>query len=96
MASKPHFAESEKLVSAITTNSVPCLQCQTISQYVYININIPDVASFVPRPVDHLFLTERGLRVKEAPKTDMQAWFQKGFETDSLTDEREDYNEKKL
>ena len=57
---------------------------------------MPDVASFIPSPVVHLFLTEQGLRVKETRKANMQAWSHKGFETDSLTDETEDYKEKKL
>ena len=33
--------------------------------------------------------------MKEALETDNQAWFQKAFETDSLTDETEDNKENK-
>ena len=55
----------------------------------------PVVASFDPRQVVYLFLTERGVEWKKSPKSD-KAWFRKGFETDSLTDETENYKEKKL
>ena len=63
LASKPHSADCERLVFAqntIKTNSRSHLQRQTISQYLYININMPVVASFDTRPVVHLFLTEQG------------------------------------
>ena len=72
------------------------LQRQTISQYIYINSNMPVVASFDPKPGVHLFLTELERRLKETPKADKQAWFQNVFQRGNLTDDMEDYKKKKL
>ena len=57
---------------------------------------MPVVASFDPRPVVHLFLTEGEHRLKETPKADKQAWFQNVFQGENLTDDMEDYKKKKL
>jgi type IV secretory pathway VirB4 component len=86
---KPHSADCERLVSAcntIKTNSRNRLERETISNYLYVNINMPVLSKFDPRPAVRHFIDERRRRVKDTPKADRQAWFQKVFQRDD-TDE---------
>ena len=77
---KPHSADCERLVSAyntVKTNSRNRLERETISNYLYVNINMPVLSKFDPRPAVRHFIDEKRRRVKDTPKADKQAWFQK-------------------
>ena len=82
---KPHSADCERLVSAyntVKTNSRNRLERETISNYLYVNINMPVLSKFGPRPAVRHFIDEKRRRVKDTPKADKQAWFQKVFRRD--------------
>lgn len=89
LVSKPHSADCERLVSAyntLKTNSRNRLECETISNYFYVNINMPVLSKFDPRPAVRHFIDQRRRRVKDTPKADRQAWFQKVFQQDDTID----------
>jgi len=61
-----------------------------------VHSELTNFASFSPGPrlAVHLFLKERGRRVKKTPKAEKQAWFQESIETGNLTADTEDSKEK--
>ena len=92
---KPHSADCERLVSVysnLKTSTRSRLLRETISNYLYVNMNMPVLTMFDPRPAVHYFLQDRNRRVRDTPKADRQVWFRKVFENES---QDEEMNEKK-
>ena len=101
IACKPHSADCERLVSAYTmlkTRSRSSLNRSTVSNYLYVNINMPILASFDPRPAVNVFITNKSRRMRDTPKADRQEWFKKVFWTNEieLEKKKKDLEEKPL
>ena len=87
---KPHSADCERLISAYSlmkTTSRNRLQRQTISNNLYINLNMPVLGQFDPRPAVHYFMTDKRRRNRDTPKADKQSWFRKVFENQEIENE---------
>ena len=58
------------------------LKCQTMSDYLYINMNMPPLCSFDPRPATLQWMDEREHRTRNTTKAGEQEWFSKVFQRD--------------
>ena len=70
---KPHSADFERLVSAYSlmkTSSRNHLQCQTISNNLHINLNIPLLAQYDSQRAVHYFMTDRKCQNRDTPKVE--------------------------
>ena len=59
---KPHSADCERVISLYNKIKSTCrssLQRQTISDYLYINMNMPPLCDFDPRPAIMRWLDEK-------------------------------------
>ena len=95
---KPHSADCERSISAynlLKTTNRSCLNRQTISNYLHININMPPLSAFDPRPAVLKWLKLKNRRVKETPKANEQEWMKSVFYMTSET-EVSDKSESKL
>ena len=94
---KPHSADCERLISVysnLKTSARSRLLRETISNYLCVNMKMPVLTMFDPRPAVHYFLQDRNRRVRDAPKAGRQAWLHKVFESESETQD-EEMNEKR-
>eukprot|EP00795_Rhopilema_esculentum_P005649 gene5649-10879_t len=72
---KPNSADCEKLVSvysSLKTSTRSWLLRETISNYLYVSMNMHVFTMFNPRPAVHYFLQDRNHRVRDIPKADRQ------------------------
>ena len=79
---KPHSADCERLISLYSKIKSICrssLQRQTISAYLYINMNMPQICDFDPRPATLRRMEEKDRRTKERAKVGKQELFTKVF-----------------
>ena len=83
---KPHSADCERLISAY--NSIKSVsRCsqprETISDYLYIHINMPSVSNFDVRPAACMWMNAKDRRSRQTPKASKQEWFAHTFEIES-------------
>ena len=86
---KPHSADCERLISAynrLKTANRSSLNRKTISEYLYVNVNMPKLCDFDPMPAVVMWLNDKERRNREVTKASKQAWFQTVFE-DECEDE---------
>lgn len=86
---KPHSADCERLISAynrLKTSARSSLDRQTISDYMYIHVNMPPLVQFDPRPAVLYWLTDKQRREKETPKAKQQDWFRTVFGSENNSD----------
>lgn len=85
---KPHAADCERLISAynrLKTTYRANLDRQTIVDYLYINVNMPILSNFDPRPAVLKWLLEKARRHRETPKVTEQQWFKTVFEQEDAS-----------
>ena len=83
---KPHSADCERLISAynlLKTNSRSSLERDTITDYLYVRINMPPLVEFDPRPAVLHWLTDKKRRQKDTPKATQQDWFRQVFDNNA-------------
>ena len=86
---KPHSADCERAISVysrIKTASRISLSRESLSNYLYVNMNMPPLTKFDPRPAVNRFLTMKKRRNREAIKADKQEWFKRVFDCNASTD----------
>ena len=96
---KPHSADCERVISLYNKIKFTCrssLQQQTISDYLYINMNMPPLCDFDSRPAIIRWLDEEDRRVRETPKAGKQDYFNKVFHYDSGSEDLSNKKEKEF
>ena len=96
---KPHSADCERIISLyniVKSADRSLLNRQTISDYLYINMNMPLVSDFDPRPAVLHWLDEKNRRVRETPKAGQQNWFAKVFDVENFKEPKGDEKEKQI
>ena len=96
---KPHSADCERVISLYNKIKSTCrssLQRQTISDYLYINMNMPPLCDFDPRPAIMRWLDEKDRRIRETPKAGKQDYFNKVFHYDSDSEDLSNKKEKEF
>ena len=96
---KPHSADCERIISLyniVKSADRSLLNCQTISDYLYINMNMPLLSDFDPRPAVLHWLDEKDRRVRETPKAGQQNWFAKVFDVENFKEPKGDEKEKQI
>ncbi|CAB3991770.1 Hypothetical predicted protein [Paramuricea clavata] len=82
-ACTPHSADVERLISLyinqLKTSDRFCLTNETVSHYLYVNLNMPVLAEFNPRPAVEYWWKQRSRRSVEPTKAKEQEWFLKTF-----------------
>ena len=79
---KPNSTDFERLVIAyntLKTASRDELHRDTISHYLYININMPALSKFNPRPAVNMFINEKCRIIGDTTKADKQSRFKRFF-----------------
>ena len=82
---KQHSADCERVISLYNKVKSICrssLKRQTMSDYLYINMNMPPLCSFDPRPATLRWMDEREHRTRNTTKAGEQEWFSKVFQQD--------------
>jgi hypothetical protein len=97
---KPHSADCERVISLYNKVKSTCtssLKRQTMSDYLYIHINMPPLSNFDPRPATLQWMDEKECRTRNTPKAGEQEWFSKVFLQDNSfeNEEAEEANEVK-
>ena len=90
---KPHSADCERLISLsnkVKSTSRASCQRQTVSDYLYINMNMPPLCEFAPRPAVWQWLEDKDRRERDTPKAAKQEWFMKVFHQDIDNDTQVD------
>lgn len=90
---KPQSADCERIISAynrLKTNLKCNLARQTISDYLYVYMNMPTLSEFDVRPAVLAWVNDKDRRCKDAPKAVEQRWFKHVFkpDLDNDTDDR--------
>ena len=96
---KPHSADCERIISLyniVKSADRSLLNRQTISDYLYINMNMPLLSDFDPRPAVLHWLDEKDRRVRETPKAGQQNWFAKVFDVENFKEPKGDEKEKQI
>lgn len=81
-ACTPHSADVERLISLynqLKTSDRSCLSNETISHYLYVNLNMPVLAEFNPRPAVEYWRKQCSHRSVVPTKAKRQEWFVKTF-----------------
>ena len=102
--SKPKNVESKYkkcgvLISAynrLKSHLRASLNRETIVDYLYINVNMPPLSEFDPRPAVLKWLNDKDRRNCQTPKASKQKWFQSVFDNNSDDDSEKDLDESKL
>jgi len=79
---KPHSADCEQVISKYNKVKSTCrasFDRQTVSDYLYINMNMPPLCEYDPRPAVLRWINNKDRRVKDTPKAAKQDWFKKIF-----------------
>ena len=71
--------------SRIKTASRSSLSHETLSKYLYVNMNMPPPTKFDSREADNRCLTMKKIRNREAVKAEKQEWFKRAFDCNSST-----------
>ena len=82
---KPHAADCERLISAynrLKSTFRSRLDRKTIVDYLYINVNMPTLSNFDPRPAVLKWLSDKERRHRETPKVSKQQWFKTVFDNE--------------
>ena len=82
---KPHSADCERVILLYNKVKSICrsfLKRQTMSDYLYINMNMPPLCSFDPRPATLQWMDEREHRTRNTTKEGEQEWFSQVFQQD--------------
>jgi hypothetical protein len=82
---KPHSADCERIISAynrLKSTFRANLDRETIVDYLYINLNMPKLGNFDPRPSVLKWLTDKDRRHRETPKVAKQQWFKTVFDNE--------------
>ena len=80
---KPHSADCERIISAynrLKTFLRTSLDRDTISDYLYVHVNMPVVCNFDPRPAVWKWMNEKERRAKDTLKASKQEWFKHVFD----------------
>ena len=96
---KPHSADCERIIShynIIKSAERSSFNRQTISDYLYIYMNMPLLCNFDPRPAVLHWLNQKERRVRETPKAGQQEWFDKVFDVDNFKKPKVDEKEKQI
>ena len=75
---KPHSVDCECIISAynrLKSINRSRLERQTISDYLYVNVNMTSLCSFDPRPAVLMWLNDKERRQREPLKAAKQACF---------------------
>ena len=96
---KPHSADCERLISAynrLKTFLRTSLDRDTISDYLYVHVNMPVLCNFDPRPAVWKWMNEKERRAKFTPKASKQEWFKTVFDKkeESLPKQKKDCKRK--
>ena len=89
LACKPHSADCERVISLYNKIKSTCrssFKRQTVSDYLYIHMNVPQLCDFDPRPAALRWMEEKDRRSRESPKAGKQEWFGKVFANDDKED----------
>ena len=89
LACKPHSAGCERAISLYNKNKSTCrssFKRKTVSDYLYIHMNMPQLCDFDPRPAALRWMEEKDRRARESTKAGKQAWFSKVFANDNKED----------
>ena len=76
LACKPHSADRERVISLYNKNKSTCrssFKRQTVSDYLYIHMNMPQLCDFDPRPAALRWMEEKDRRARESTKAGKQA-----------------------
>jgi len=79
---KPQSADCQRLISAynrLKSDVRSPLDCETISDYLYVFVNMPPLAQYDPRPAVLYWLQDKQRRHKSAPKASQQDWLRRVF-----------------
>ena len=90
LACKPHSADCERVISLYNKIKPTCrssFKRQTVSDYLYIHMNMPQLCDFDPRPAALRWMEEKDRRARENTKAGKQEWFRKVFAKDDKEDE---------
>ena len=89
LACKPHSADCERAISLYNKIKSTCrssFKRQTVSDYLYIHMNMPQLCDFDPRPAALRWMEEKDRRARESTKAGKQEWFSKVFANDDKED----------
>jgi hypothetical protein len=92
LACKPYSADCERVISLYNKVKSTCrssLKCQTMSDYLYIHMNMPPLSAFDPRPATLKWMNEKEHRTRNTPIAAEQQWFSKVFQHDNSYDNKE-------
>ncbi|CAB3980678.1 Hypothetical predicted protein [Paramuricea clavata] len=81
-ACMPHSADVERLISLynqLKTSDRSCLTNETVSHYLYVDLNMSVLAEFNPSPAVEYWWKQRSRRSVEPTKAKEQEWFLKTF-----------------
>ena len=90
LACKPHSADCERIFSLYNKIKSTCrtsVKSQTVSDYLYIHMNMPQLCDFDPRLSALRLMEEKDRWVRESTKAGKQEWFSKAFSKDDKEDE---------
>jgi hypothetical protein len=79
---KPHSGDCERIISAynrLKSTFRANLDCETIVHYLYINVIMPKLSNFDPRPAVLKWLTDKDRRRSDTAKVAKQQWFKTVF-----------------
>ena len=79
---KPHSADCERVISQYNKVKSTCrasFDRQTVSDYLYINMNMPPLCEYDPRPAILRWMDDKDRRTRDTPKASKQEWFKKLF-----------------
>ena len=90
LACKPHSADCERVISLYYKIKSTCrssFKRQTVIDYLYIHMNMPQLCDCDPRPAVLRWMEEKDRRARENTKAGKQEWFSKVFAKDDKEDE---------
>lgn len=88
IAATPHSCDVERLISAhylIRSPLRSSVSAETIKQFLYVNLNMPDLADFDVRPATKQFLLEKDRRPRLTSSVESSEWYTGVFSEATLS-----------